>query len=282
MIAVVFSGSRFADWKLAEDDQIISNFRTVGLNPFFYDEKSIGTLLNKNNILINFAERIKRIYFYGAGAFSEQHKKVIKNAFSKFFRHGKVIVEHDINAVAIATCDDAPAIVAILSSGSNAAYFNGKKIKENNYGLGFILADEGASSWLGRRLLKNYLNGTLPKTIEEKFTQRYHLDHKTILDKVYRQPHPTVFLSSFVDFLLENKSEEYVKNLVLEGFDDFFRKYIIPLTRKYPNIPINFAGMVADGFKDYLQMTAEKYGLSINKVILDPILNVLNYYTNKN
>ena len=282
MIAVVFSGSRYADWKLADNGKIVSNFRTVGLNPFFYDEKSITILLNKNNTLINFAEKIKRIYFFGAGAFSLQRQKVIKNAFSKFFRYGKVLVEHDITAVALATCNDNPGIVAILSSGSNAAYYNGKKIKENNYGLGFILADEGSSNWMGRQLLKHYLKGKLPQEFEQKFVQRYHLDKKAILDKIYRQAQPAVFLSSFVDFLLENQSDEYVKNLVLEGFEEFFRKYIVPLTKKHPGVPINFAGTVAAGFEDYLRITAGKYELSINIIIKDPVLNVLNYYTNKN
>lgn len=282
MIAIVYSGSRYAEWNLAEDGRVVSNFRTVGLNPFLLDEKSINALLNKNITLINFAEKIKRIYFYGAGAFSQQKQKFIKNAFSKFFRFGRVVVEHDITAVALATCHDEAGIVAILSSGSNAAYFNGKKIKENNYGLGFILADEGSSNWMGRQLLKSYLNETLPTGLRQKFVQKYPLDKKTILEKVYRQVHPTLFLSSFIDFLFENREDEYVYELVMRGFDEFFTKYIIPLSKKNPDIPINFAGTVAWGFQDQLKVAAEKHGLSINLIIKDPILSVLNYYINKN
>src|SRR6476646_2927355 len=130
MIAVVYSGSRFADWKLSDKGEIVCNFKTAGINAIFNDEKSIIHLLNKTNELIYNAEEIKRIYFYGAGAFTKGRQKIIENAFTKFFRYSKVVVEHDLTAAAIATCEEKPALVGIIGSGSNAAYFNGKKIKE--------------------------------------------------------------------------------------------------------------------------------------------------------
>ena len=35
-------------------------------------------------------------------------------------------------------------IVGILGSGANCAYFDGKKLEKNNFGLGFIFGDEGS------------------------------------------------------------------------------------------------------------------------------------------
>ncbi|HQS53002.1 MAG: hypothetical protein B7X75_08160, partial [Sphingobacteriales bacterium 39-40-5] len=67
MIAVVYSGSRHADWKLAEKGKTISEFKTPGINPFFNDENYITQFLNKNIHLINNAEKIKWVYFFGAG-----------------------------------------------------------------------------------------------------------------------------------------------------------------------------------------------------------------------
>ncbi|WP_423147077.1 hypothetical protein [Rubrolithibacter danxiaensis] len=282
MIAVIYSGSRHADWKLSEKGQLVSEFKTVGINPYFNDERFILTLLNKNIHLINNAEKIKRIYFFGAGASSEDRKKVVETALGKFFRFGKVFVEHDMKAAALATCGEDRGIVAIIGSGSNAAYYTGKKIRENNYGLGFILADEGSSNWMGRYLLKNFLNGTMPVTIERKFTQKYHLDRKNVLDKVYRQPQPVLFLSSFIEFINENRSTDYIKDLVMKGFNDFFVKYIIPLNEKYPNVPVNFAGTVAAGFQDWIREAAANHNLEINTIVKEPIYNVLNYYSNKN
>lgn len=282
MIAVVYSGSRYADWKLFDKGEIVSDFKTPGINPFFHDEKAIVHLLNKTNELIYHAEEIKRIYFFGAGAFSKGRQKIVENAFNEFFRYSKVVVEHDLTAAAIATCEDKPALVGILGSGSSAAYFNGKKIKENNFGLGYILGDEGSANWMGRILLRDYLMGDLPKKILQAFTQKYALDRKQILDKVYKQPSPVLFLSSFADLLLDQQKEEYVKKVVISGFECYFKTYIIPLTKQHQNLPLHFAGTIAAGFEPWLREVAEKHGLSIASVIKEPIYNVLEYYENKN
>ena len=64
MIAVVYSGSRNADWKLAEKGRIVCDVKTPGINPFFNDERTITAILTKNHQLISYAEDIKRIYFF--------------------------------------------------------------------------------------------------------------------------------------------------------------------------------------------------------------------------
>ena len=282
MIAVVYSGSRFADWKLSDKGEIISNFKTPGINPFFNDEKSITQLLNKTNELIYHAEEIKRIYFFGAGAFSKSRQRIIEEAFTNFFKYSKVVVEHDLTAVALASCEDKPAIVGIIGSGSNAAVFNGKKIKENNFGLGYVLGDEGSANWMGRKLLKDYLVGDLPKKIHNGFNHKYALDRKQILDKVYKQAYPVLFLSSFADFLLDHQKEEYVKKLVICGFETYFKTYIIPLVKQHQNLPLHLGGTVAAGFENWLHEVADQFELNIASVIREPIYKVLDYYANKN
>lgn len=278
MIAVVYSGSRFADWKLAEKGNVVADFRTVGINPYFNDEKFIIQLLNKNIQLINNAEKIRRIYFFGAGASSRERKEIVLNAFNSFFKFGKVTVEHDLKAAAIATCKDTPGIVGILGSGANAAFFDGKKIVENNFGLGYILGDEGSANWLGRTLLKAFLYETLPEEFEEKFKKKYDLDRKLILDRVYKLSQPALFLSSFADFLIENKNDPYAKTLVMDGFDRYFKIYVLPVCKKYPANPLYVTGTVAAGFQGWLQEAAQQNGLSVTMVIKDPIYNVLKYY----
>ncbi|UZJ64133.1 hypothetical protein OKW96_17335 [Sphingobacterium sp. KU25419] len=75
----------------------------------------------------------------------------------------------------------------------------------NNYGLGYILADEGSTNWTSRLLLKHYLTDTLPQDLEDKLLNKFAIDRKIILEKVYNSPQPTIFLNSFSDFVLENK-----------------------------------------------------------------------------
>lgn len=282
MIAVVYSGSNFAYWKLAQKQTVVQSFKTSGINPFISDEKSILALLNKNIHLIHHAEEIKKIFFFGPGITSHKHKQTVYNAFSEFFRFGKVTVEDDIYAAALATCQDLPGIVCILGSGSNAAYFDGKKIKLNNYGLGYILADEGSANWIGMKIVKSFLNKTLPDKLNKKFTEKFDLDRKQILDKVYKQPQPAVFFSSFRSFAKDNIKEAYMAELVKSGFQKFISSYTIPLIQENPKIPVYFVGTVASNYQELLKQTASEHNINIANIIKEPINNLLKYYINKN
>jgi N-acetylglucosamine kinase-like BadF-type ATPase len=282
MIAVVYSGSYFAHWRLAAKGRTIASFKTNGINPYFNDEKHILQLLNKNINLIHHAEQIKRIYFFGAGASSDERKQVIHNALSSFFKFGKVSVDHDITAAAIASCKNSPGIVSICGSGSNAAWYDGKKVEPNNYGLGYVLADEGSGNWLGRQLIKGFMNETLPANIRKKFVHKYDADRKTLLEKVYRQKQPALFLSSFTEFYLENRTDNHLQSVIKKGFSTLISTYLVPLHEQHPEASIYFVGTVAANFQELLYEAAAEANLQIANIIKEPINNLLTYYSNKN
>src|SRR6201985_3631902 len=127
MIAVIYSGSNFAEWRLADNEINVRSVKTNGINPYFDDEKAIIQLFNKNINLIHHAEEIKRVYFFGAGASSPALKAIIQNSLSSFFKFAKVSVGHDLEAAAIAACKNSQGIVSICGSGTNAAWYDGKK-----------------------------------------------------------------------------------------------------------------------------------------------------------
>lgn len=282
MIAVVYSGSNQADWRLSDKGKTIASFKTSGINPYFIDEKHIIQLLNKNINLIHHAEEIKRIYFFGAGASSKELKEIVYNALSSFFKFGRVTVAHDIDGAAIACCKNSPGIVSICGSGSNAAWYDGKRVKPNNYGLGYILADEGSGNWLGRQLIKSFMNETLPEELQKKFVRRYDADRTTLLEKVYRQKQPALFLSSFSEFFMDNPDDLYLKSVIKNGFNKLITTYLLPLHKQHPGAPLHFEGSVAFAFQDYLREATAEAGLEIAGIIKEPINNLLTYYSNKN
>jgi len=282
MIAVVYSGSHYAHWRLADKGRTVASFKTNGINPYFNDEKHITLLLSKNINLIHHAEEIKRIYFFGAGASSDDLKLTIYKALSAFFINSKVTVDHDITAAAIACCKNTPGIVSICGSGSNAAWYDGKKVKLNNYGLGYILADEGSGNWLGRQLIRGFMNETLPDNLKKKFVKRYDADRSNLLEKVYRQKQPALFLSSFNDFYLENRDDNYLQNVIIKGFSKLINTYLLPLHKQHPEASVHFAGSVAANFQDHLYEVAADHKLTIGNIIKEPINNLLTYYSNKN
>ena len=283
MIAVIYSGSRYANWKLSEKGSETIDVRTIGINPFINDEKFIGQMLHKNDKLISYAEQIKKIYFFGAGASSKERIDIVKNSLSDFFRFSKVFVANDLEAAAKASCDDLPGIVCIIGGSSNIGFFDGKKVLPNNFGLGYALGDEGSSNWLGKKLIKAYLNESLPAPIQTLLEKKYDLDRRLILDKIYKQAHPNVFFNSFIDFLNDYRNDTFVKEFIKDGFRLYIDTYLINLHEQYgAKYPIYFVGTVAANFQDYLREVAKEKKIIISSVIKEPIYNLLNYYANKN
>lgn len=282
MIAVIFSGSRYADWRLADKNRILYGFRTSGINSYIQDERYINQLLNKNTNLINNAEKIKKIYFFGAGASSKERQEKIESIFNQFFKNAKVKVNHDLLASAISTFGDDKGIIGIIGSGSNAAYYNGKKIVPNNFGLGYILADEGSTNWLGKNLLKDFLTDNLPPVIREKLLQSHNIDRKIILEKIYNTPNPNIFLTSFADFIYENHRDPYMNQSIKKGLDKYVKTYLVPLSEQYPDSTFNFTGSVANNYPDQLRAAAEDNHILVNEIIQEPVQNLVKYYLNKN
>lgn len=280
MVAVVYSGSRTAFWKLTRNGHVVAHCNTTGINPTFVDPKMILQILNKKIVLVNNAENIKKIYFFAAGASSADRKDELAETLSSFFRYSKVFVENDLFGAAKAACYDQPGIVGMLGSGSNCAYFEGKKLIDNNFGLGYILGDEGSSNYFGKILLKKFLSKQLPEELETKFIRNFNLDRPQILERIYNKPQANIFLTSFFDFFTQNIKHDYILGLIDEGFEKYFQTYVLPVVAKYNNEDLHFVGKVAAELEDRLQLAAERHQLKIKSIIKEPILNLLKHYTN--
>jgi N-acetylglucosamine kinase-like BadF-type ATPase len=280
MIAVVYSGSKSAFWKISNEGKTIAECTIAGINPCFNDQKHILYLLNKNIILINHAESIKKIYVFAAGASSVSMQESLAETLGMFFKNSKIKVKDDIFGASIAACYNETGIVGILGSGANCAYFDGKKPESNNFGLGYILGDEGSANYLGKILLKNYLEDKLPQDLKKQFEEKYNVDRTTILERIYRKPNAQNYLSSFLDFYIENRSNKYIEQLIDFAFEKYFNTYLVPTTKKHPNEEIHFVGLVAGTFQDRLRLTAKKHDINIITITKEPIYNLLNYYSN--
>lgn len=282
MILVVYSGSRFADWRIVDKGRITNGFKTTGINPYVQDERSIFQILNKNTELINNAEKIKQIHFFGAGSSTLERQEKVAKVFKDFFKNAKIKVDHDMLASAIATCGNEAGIVGIMGSGSNAAYYNGKRLMPNNYGLGYIMADEGSTNWMARQILKDFLTELMPQGMREKIIHEYNVDRKSIMEKIYNSANPNIFLNSFSDFFSENREDPYIAQIVKKGLEQYVKTYLVPLSKSFQDIKVNLTGSVANNYTDWVKEILEEYDLTLGVVLHGPVQNLAKYYTNKN
>lgn len=279
MILIADGGSTKADW-IAIDSaskEELFRVRTMGLNP----EMSSPSVLNDRILntfqLVQYKDKVKKVYFYGAGCGTSGGIKILKEVFESIFTSADVHVDEDMLAAVYAATGKNPAIVCIIGTGSNSCYFDGKTIHQNVVSLGYILMDEASGNYFGKRLIRDYYYQKMPQNIAQKFESSFNVDADFIKKNLYREADPNAYLATFAKFMLENKEEPYVQALMKKGFEKFFEYRILPY-QKGVETPIYFIGSIAHYFRDILEKVAQSYKLKITDVIQRPIDNLIEFH----
>lgn len=262
------SGSSKTDWLILEGNKVMNRFQSIGINPCILNEQQIREILIHELLPHTSNINILEIEFYGAGC-RLPFSNIIKNVLSELTNCNSIVVESDMLGAAKMCCSNQPGIVCILGTGSNSCLFDGKAIIQQIPSLGFILGDEGSGGALGKRLVNAIFKGYMPKNICENFYQRYQLTYDILIQKVYREERPNKYLASFTHFIKENIENEDIKKLVLDEFNLFIEKNILPYHRK--DLPIHFVGSVAFHFKDLLVTAVNSQGMTLGNIISHPI-----------
>lgn len=279
MLLIADSGATKTNWILADTktQNIIGEYETMGLSPFFVTEEQVLNELGGNPNLAAYAPVVEDIYFYGAGCSSEERCTKMRNIFSKFFTKSRITVEHDLLGAAIALCHNQSGIACILGTGSNAVYYDGKNLFEETPSLDYILGDEGSGTHIGKMLVRLYMYKRLPKDLHDDFTASYEVTKEIVLAKIYKESNPKRYLASFARFAGKHVEHPFIHRLVQDCFSEFleYRVCIYPQS-KYT--PVSFAGSVAHYFSDILTECVADKGLIKGRIIQKPIYELLNYY----
>ncbi|MFM9026799.1 MAG: N-acetylglucosamine kinase, partial [Bacteroidota bacterium] len=266
MILVADSGSTKCDWIPIQEGALLEKQSTVGFNPYFCNDQFVIDGVKANTELYSFRDVVTRIFFYGAGCSSEDRKAVITRGLSQIFKFAEIRVDHDVYASALATCGDKAGIACILGTGSNSCYFDGKRVYENNYGLGYIMGDEGSGSYFGKKLITHYLYGILPAPIKSAFEARYRMDKEIMIEHVYSNPGGNVWLASFAKFLTEFPEDQWVEKTVRKGFEEFFDLYVCGYP-DFRSLEVHFVGSIAHYFEPILREVGKSRSANVVKVI---------------
>ena len=278
MILIADGGSTKADWiALDEHKEEAFRVRTLGLNPAVVSEEELHNRIINMFQLIQVKNEVTNIYFYGAGCGTPHAQKILHDVMKNIFVNAEVVVKEDMLAAVYAATGKEPAMVAILGTGSNSCYYDGEEMHMKVASLGYVLMDEASGNYFGKRLIRDYYYGLMPKHIVEKFEKDYNLDPDVLKRNIYREPNPNMYLASFAKFMFDFKDEKYVRRLMKRGFEKFFRYRILPYELG-PETPIYFIGSIAHYFREILDAVAEKNGLKITGVIQRPIDNLIDYH----
>jgi len=277
MLLVADSGSTKADWKFGPaEENVIS---TKGFNPFFHDREFILTEL-RDSALAGFREQVTEVKFYGAGCSSTDRNRIVHGPLAEFFPNAKVLVDHDILGAAIATNGDSEGISCIIGTGSNSCYYNGDQLFQVVPALGYLLGDEASGSYLGKRLLSDYLYKLLPEPLHQTLEKDFQLTKEIIFQHAYQEPDVNVYFASFARLYSAHSELPYVKEVVEAGFHKFLDIHIMRYPRIH-EIPVNFVGSIAFYFEDLLTQVLEDKKLVKGRILRKPIHELYRYFDEK-
>ncbi|RKS98317.1 N-acetylglucosamine kinase [Flavobacterium sp. 123] len=279
MKLIVDSGSTKADWIAIDDSgKVLFTTQTLGLNPEILEGDEIVERLNDRFDILQNKKNATHLFFYGAGCGTERLKVELSQIFQTYFPNAIISVHEDTYAAVYATTPKGEqAIVSILGTGSNCSFFDGKELHQKVQSLGYIVMDDCSGNVFGKELIRKYYFNKMPKHLAVEFEKEYDLDPDYIKSKLYKEPNPNAYLATFAKFLIQHKEDDFCKKIIFKGMKSFVKNYI----RQYDNckeVPVHFVGSIAFYLKDELQLTFDKYEMTLGNVLRRPIDGLIAYH----
>ena len=277
-VLIADSGSTKCDWQLLDESgKELAEFHTMGFNPYFHTADLVEKVMGDNADVQSMASDITHVFFYGAGSSSAELCSIIQEGLQRVFPAASVVVDHDLVGAAYSTYDGRPGITCIIGTGSNSCHFDGSAVLEEVPALAYILGDEASGSWHGKKLLAAKLYHKLPNEVAEDFDRTYGFTKSDIIDKVYREPDPNVFLASFMTFIGKHKEQPLFQAWLKEGFQAFVDVHVKCFSN-WQNEPVHFIGSVAYHFQEELRSVCEADGVTVGAIIKKPIDGLASYH----
>ncbi|MDD4727352.1 MAG: N-acetylglucosamine kinase [Dysgonamonadaceae bacterium] len=281
MILIADGGSTNTTWCLLNNGKNELVFQTEGYHPFFVDTEYITQSLRENlpQKIKDVADQVANIYFYSAGGgYSQESDGILIKGISNLFNIAKIIVETDLLAAARALLKHEKGFAAILGTGTNTCIYNGKDVVHNIESLGFLLGDEGSGSYIGKKLIGDYIRGYMPSNVKNEFFNEFKLSPEEILNNVYTSQTANAYCASFSNFVGSNlESNTYYYQLVYNSFQDLF-KNIVTNYPDYEKYSFNCIGSIAYYFQTVLEKVAFENGMQIGKIYKNPMEGLIEFH----
>jgi glucosamine kinase len=280
MLLIADSGSTKTDWALTNPETGVTEvFHTIGYNPYFIDTEAIYYSLSENLIKDFDPKSVTEVYFYGAGASNDAKKDIVFKALNRTFPTAKkIIVGHDLLGAALALLGKEEGFAAILGTGANTCIYDGNDCVMNIDSLGYLLGDEGSGSYIGKKIVRDFMRNRLEPELQNRFKERFHIDNnEQIFQTLYTTQFPNRYLASFCKFADEFVTHPYIKNKVRDSFRDFF-KNLVSKYPEYKKYSFNCVGSVGFVFKDILEEVAVSFDMKVGQLIQSPLDNLVKFH----
>ena len=280
MFIVVESGATKADWRIVEKDgREVKSFLTPGMNVSSMQMETIRGIIADGQKQVKDAHYpIDDIYFYTAGVITEEIEKDLAEALDKIAPGAGIEVQSDLMASARAACGHGPGITAIMGTGSNTCFYDGKEITKRVYSGGFIVGDEGSAATLGRLFISDVIKRKVPDYIFKEFSELFDSSYEGIVENIYHSKlSPAGYLGSMAPFILKHYDDPYIKTLVDGNFQAFIDRCLLQYDTEH--YAVGIIGGFGNANRHIFTPLCEKAGIRISEYIPEPIRKLIDYHS---
>ncbi len=259
---------------LDKDYAIVKMWTDKGYN-FKHDS---GFKLKLDQLSSEQINTVQVVKIFAAGLSEESKKEDIHTILkSQFPSLNDFEIASDLQAAIQSFYSDQDQIVGIIGTGSHFNLVNKEETLTNVVSGGYLLSDEGSGYDIGKTICRKYIHRDfLTKEDHYAFLMSYQLPPEKLVTAIYESKQPKTFLASFAEFL--HICTPQTKQQILH---DCFLKLAKKIIRSIPNAKqykCNFVGSIAYHFKEELIEVFKTKGLSIDKIEISPIKDLIAKY----
>ena len=276
MIIIVESGATKSDWrKIDKDGTIVSQSLHRGTNVSSMKMETIKSILAEGLESMQ-ASCEDRFYLYTAGVITEEIRKELKDHIMSLVNFKDLDIQNDLVGAARGALGHQSGVAAIMGTGSNTCFYDGKQVSQTVYSGGFILGDDGSASVLGRMFITDYLKKLIPEDVASDFESKYDCSYMSIVENVYRGPAPAGYLGGFAPFIISHYNNPYIKEMVDKNFRNFIERSL--KTYDTDTYPVGVIGGFGYACRDIFIPMCEEAGIRISRIIKEPVEGLINYH----
>jgi N-acetylglucosamine kinase-like BadF-type ATPase len=279
-ILIADSGSTKTEWAYINDDGIVRELRTIGLNPYFTSEEVFCRVVGAEIVQALKVEENAVVKFYGAGCGNPAQCEAVSNRFKQCGLE-QVECGSDLLGAGRALLGKGEGIIGILGTGANAGHFKQGAIISTAPSLGYILGDEGGAVWLGKRILQAYLRKEIPDDIYAGVVEKFHPSRDSVIKHVYSGEAPNRYIAAYAEVLLGFQEHPWTLDLLREGFRLFIQNYVAHFDAMMQK-DLFMVGSVASSFEHLLRAVAKEKGFILQKVSTSIMEGLIAYHRNLN
>lgn len=276
MIIIVESGATKSDWrKIDENGNLVSRSLHHGTNVSSMRMDTVKSVLSEGCEAVK-ASREDRFYLYTAGVITDEIREELNAYILSLADFKDVDIQTDLMGAARGALGHQSGVAAIMGTGSNTCFYDGKTVSQTVLSGGFIIGDDGSASVLGKLFITDYLKRLIPEDIARDFESKFDSSYMSIVENVYRGSAPAGYLGGFAPFIMSHYDNPHIKEMVDRNFRNFIERSL--KTYDTDTYPVGIVGGFAHACQDIFIPMCEEAGIRVSGIIKEPIEGLINYH----